>query len=141
MGSHLGWFFHALFGVGSYILSLYIGWVGWRLLFLQAASIISVLRSLYSWSLFILSLCMLLSLIERVSLRPQSHALRRFFIPAMAPKNALSSGRSSFLLSLSRSSLFQSQSYLQYAGGWFPLFSTLSPAFMFLAKITPSQTL
>src|SRR5262245_3622590 len=33
MGHTIGWAFHALFGLSSYCLVLYIGWIGWRLLF------------------------------------------------------------------------------------------------------------
>lgn len=33
IGFGIGKVFHALFGISSYLLSLYVGWIGWRLLF------------------------------------------------------------------------------------------------------------
>ncbi len=62
MGYTLGWFFHALLGLGSYLLTIYIGWIGWRLLFSKPLHYL-LLKGMYI-GLAILSVCMLLSLIE-----------------------------------------------------------------------------
>jgi len=62
MGHTLGWSFHALIGLSSYILVLYLGWIGWRLLFCKSLNYLW-LKHVYA-AIAILSLCMLLSLIE-----------------------------------------------------------------------------
>ncbi len=62
MGHTLGWAFHALFGLSSYCLVLYIAWIGWRLLFRKSLNFLW-LKHLYV-GVAIGSLCMLLSLME-----------------------------------------------------------------------------
>jgi DNA segregation ATPase FtsK/SpoIIIE, S-DNA-T family len=62
MGHTLGWAFQAFFGLSSYGLVLYIGWMGWRLLFCKPLHFLW-LKHLYV-AIAMISLCMLLSLIE-----------------------------------------------------------------------------
>ena len=62
MGYTIGWFFHALFGLGSYFLALYIGWIGWRKLFQKPLNHL-LLKSTY-FSVAVFSFCVLLSLVE-----------------------------------------------------------------------------
>lgn len=62
MGHTLGWLFHALFGLSSYPLAIYFGWIGWRLLFDKSVHY-PLLKSFYV-GVAVISLCMLLSLIE-----------------------------------------------------------------------------
>jgi S-DNA-T family DNA segregation ATPase FtsK/SpoIIIE len=62
MGHTLGWALHALVGLSSYGLVLYIGWIGWRLLFCKSLHFLW-LKHLYV-AIAMISLCMLLSLIE-----------------------------------------------------------------------------
>ncbi len=62
MGYTLGWALHALFGLSSYVLVIYIGWVGWRLLFCKSLHYLW-LKHLYV-AIAMISLSMLLSLIE-----------------------------------------------------------------------------
>lgn len=62
LGEKIGWFFHALFGLSSYFLCLFLGWVGWRLLFNKPIN--HPVRKVLLAALFLTSLCMLLSLIE-----------------------------------------------------------------------------
>jgi S-DNA-T family DNA segregation ATPase FtsK/SpoIIIE len=62
MGHTLGWALHALFGLSSYVLVLYLGWIGWRLLFCKSLHYLW-LKHLYI-AVTMISLSMLLSLIE-----------------------------------------------------------------------------
>lgn len=62
IGYGIGWTFNALFGLCSYFISISIAWVGWRLLFKKSLNDIA-LKSLYA-ALFVISACILLSLIE-----------------------------------------------------------------------------
>ncbi len=62
MGHTVGWALHALVGLSSYALVLYIGWIGWRLLFCKSLHFLW-LKNLYV-AVAMISLCMLLSLIE-----------------------------------------------------------------------------
>jgi DNA segregation ATPase FtsK/SpoIIIE, S-DNA-T family len=62
MGSTIGWMCHALFGIGSYVICLYLSWIGWRLLFNKTINHLA-LKTLYV-ALFVVSFCMLLSLVE-----------------------------------------------------------------------------
>lgn len=62
LGHNVGLLFTALFGVGSYFICLFAGWVGWRLFFNKPIN--KPITKLIHASVFVVSLCMLLSLIE-----------------------------------------------------------------------------
>lgn len=62
MGHTLGWALHAFWGLSSYGLVFYIGWIGWRLLFCKSLHFLW-LKNLYV-IIAMVSLCLLLSLIE-----------------------------------------------------------------------------
>ena len=62
MGHTFGWAIHALVGLSSYILILYIGWIGWRMLFCKSLHFLW-LKHLYI-AIAMVSTSMLLSLIE-----------------------------------------------------------------------------
>ena len=62
MGHTLGWAFHAVFGLSSYLLVIYCGWMGWRLLFAKSLHFLW-LKHIYV-AVNMISLCLLLSLIE-----------------------------------------------------------------------------
>lgn len=64
LGHTLGWAFHALFGLSSYVLAVYLFWYGWRVLFNKPIHY-PRLKALYL-AIIILSLGVLLSLIEDV---------------------------------------------------------------------------
>ncbi len=78
MGLSTGLLLHALLGISSYTLCLFIGWIGWRLLFKKPVNFI-LLKSLYVFA-FIFSTNMLLSVLETA--QPQySDTLLHFFYP------------------------------------------------------------
>lgn len=78
MGHQIGWGFNAIFGVGSYPLSFFVGWIGWRKMFLKPTNNLEM-KVLYM-TLFTISFCMLLSFIEDHSLE-LSLWLRDLFYP------------------------------------------------------------
>lgn len=62
MGQHLGWIFHSLFGLGSYIVCFFAIWLSWRLIFHKEVP--HVPSTLVYFSLLILSFSLLLCVIE-----------------------------------------------------------------------------
>lgn len=62
LGYTLGWILTALFGLGSYIIALYIGWIGWRRFFHKSINYL-ILKHLYI-GVLVFSTCMLLTLLE-----------------------------------------------------------------------------
>jgi len=62
VGEKLGWFFHALFGLGSYFIFIYLSWIGWRISFQKPIN-----RSTFKafwFSVMVASFCFLLCMIE-----------------------------------------------------------------------------
>jgi len=64
MGYWIGWTFHGLLGLGSYLLAFFLGWIGWRLLFSKPMHHLG-LKSCYA-AAAIVSTCILLSLVDAV---------------------------------------------------------------------------
>src|SRR5262245_36399837 len=62
LGHSLGWFSHALLGVGSYFFALFMGWFGWRLAFHKPVHH-PALKAFFM-ALFLVSLSLLLNLLE-----------------------------------------------------------------------------
>ena len=83
LGSTLGSLLHALFGISSYAICLFLGWVGWRQLFFKPIN--------HPWikagamAILVGSLCMLLSLLEHAYPSVGSF-LRQIFYPALTLK-------------------------------------------------------
>lgn len=83
MGYTFGWAFHALFGLSSYLIALYIGWIGWRYLFNKPIHY-PMLKTLYV-GLAILSTSMLLSVIEQ-DFSTLGRFLNQLFYPGLWQK-------------------------------------------------------
>lgn len=62
VGYRIGWTFHALFGLASFFVPLFIGWIGLRLLFSKPLN--NIISKTLSFCILVISMCMLLSLIE-----------------------------------------------------------------------------
>jgi len=62
VGHTTGWVLHAVLGLGSYLLVLYLGWLGWRLLFKKP--IHHAGTKFFAVAVLISSSCMLLSVLE-----------------------------------------------------------------------------
>jgi DNA segregation ATPase FtsK/SpoIIIE, S-DNA-T family len=80
IGYKLGWFFHAFFGIGSYLLCLFIGWMGWRKLFNKSTN--HLFAKTFFVLLMMLSLNMLLSVIE-YRFPQMTSGLRGLFYPSL----------------------------------------------------------
>lgn len=78
VGVTTGFLLHACFGLSSYIIPFYLGWIGWRLLFNKSLNYVA-LKTLYI-SVLIISTCMLLSILE-VKLTYAADFLNHLFYP------------------------------------------------------------
>ncbi len=137
VGYGTGWVFHASFGLGCYFISLYLGWIGWRLLFQKSLNYLP-LKTLY-FAVFIFSLCMLLSVIED-EYPYFNDLLNRSFYPFLwQRKLRYHLGGAPFyflyrdLPSLNFSHVFN------IAGTMLIFGSTLLASILFLAKISPKK--
>ncbi|MCE5319134.1 MAG: DNA translocase FtsK [Parachlamydia sp.] len=137
LGSNVGWFGHALLGQGSYFFALFTGWYGWRLCFNKPIHH-PVLKGIFM-SLFILSFCLLLNLMEF-----RFPAVGSFFRDLFYP--ALKSTRERYHLGgaplfylykdLPGLNLHKAINSLGIA---LMFSSTLLASILFLAKISPTQ--
>lgn len=83
IGHTFGWAFHALFGLSSYFLVMYIGWIGWRMLFRKPLHFLW-LKHLYI-AVAMISFSILLSLLE--SDAPKTgQTIGEFFYPGLWEK-------------------------------------------------------
>jgi S-DNA-T family DNA segregation ATPase FtsK/SpoIIIE len=139
IGYKLGWFFHALFGLGSYIFCIFLGWIGWRILFNKP------MNHLFAKTVFIFiftfSLTLLLSVVEyRFSVT--TGLLRQFFYPALLGnklKYHLGGALSYYLYA--DVPLYNLHRIFGSLGVSLIFLCTLFASFIFLAKIHPIQIL
>lgn len=137
MGLTAGFVFHAFFGISSYLLTLFFGWIGWRLLFNKPINNLA-LKALYA-ATFIVSTNILLSVIEQE--KPGvSQALSHFFYPALEASHLhYHLGGAPFFY------LYHDLPYFNFenlfnAFGTSAIFITLWVAsFLFLAKVSPRK--
>ena len=83
VGSTLGWLLHASLGLGSYFLVIFLGWIGWRLLFHKPLNHL-FLKSFFV-GIFIISICVLLNVLEHKS-SALGGILRKLLYPALWEK-------------------------------------------------------
>lgn len=77
LGDTLGWTFHAVFGLTSFMVCTFIGWIGWRKMFSKPINHLGW-KILYA-SLSIISLAILLSLLEDQFTNTSSWLSRAFY--------------------------------------------------------------
>lgn len=135
MGHTLGWFLHALFGLSSYGLACYIGWIGWRMLFGKSLHFLW-LKHLYT-AIAILSLCMILSLIE--SDAPSfAEGIGTLFYPGLwGHKMRYHLGGAPFFYLYRDLPSFNLNHVLNTVGAALIFSSTLIASLLFLFKISP----
>lgn len=80
VGHAIGKWFHALFGLSSYVVCLFLGWIGWRLLFSKSINYLSL--KIIFIGILVISLSILLSLIEDQN-PLLNNALGSFFYPSL----------------------------------------------------------
>lgn len=133
MGHSLGWLFHAFFGLGSYIIAFYLGWMGWRFLFSKPVNY-PILKSAYV-VVALLSLCILLSLIEN-DYPSIGEPLGHFFYPGLWLKNHHYHLGGALFFFLYRDLPFYNLHYIFNTVGVSLIFSsTLIASLLFLFKI------
>lgn len=139
VGSTIGWIFHALFGISSYAVCLFIGWAGWRLLFYKP--IRHPYWKIFFMILFVISLCMLLNLIEHAY--PSVGAfLRHLFYPSLAQKKMrYHLGGAPFYYFYHDLPNFNLHLILNKLGVALLFLSTLLASLIFLGKIHPAAIL
>lgn len=139
LGHNIGWFFHASLGLGSYFFSFFIGWFGWRLLFHKPIHHAAP-KALFM-TLFIISLCMLLNLVEH-RFPDAGRWLREIFYPAIPIKKSRYHLGGAPLYYLYRDLPILSFYRIFNTLGVMILFgSMLAASVMVLAKISPSHIL
>lgn len=85
MGQHFGWFFHSIFGLGSYLLCFYMTWISYRLIF-KKEKLFPAATTLYF--LFLLSsFCLILCVIEE-SFSTAGAFLQKQFYPGLWERNS-----------------------------------------------------
>lgn len=80
MGQNLGWIFHTLFGLGSYLVCFYTAWISWDLIFKK--KIESPARTTLYFALMLFSFCLLLCVLEE-SLPAAGSFLQSTFYPGL----------------------------------------------------------
>lgn len=139
MGHSLGWIFHALLGLGSYFLAIYIGWIGWRLLFNKPLHQL-FLKGLYMTAA-IASICVLLNLTEHAY--PHiGNAIGSAFYPGLWMKKQYYHLGGALLFYLYRDLPFYNLDYIFNTVGLVLIFSSIFIAsLLFLFKINLSSLL
>lgn len=137
MGHSLGWTFHALFGLGSYLLAIYMSWIGWRLLFSKSVHY-PLLKSLYV-GIAVLSVDILLSLVEH-DFPTLAHFLGNTFYPGLWLKKQRYHLGGALFFYLYRDLPFYNLSHVFNTVGVGLIFSTsLIASLLFLFKIRLSD--
>lgn len=137
LGFTTGKILHAIFGLGSYFVTFFVGWIGWRLLFSKPLNHL-VIKTLYV-SAFVASLGILLSLVED-HLSPLANAFRNFFYPNHG-KAHYHLGGALFYYLYRDIPLVNFARIFNTAGVALICASTLLGSIFFLTKTTPAQCL
>lgn len=139
IGFTFGKITHAAFGLGSYFLCIYLGWIGLRLLFSKPINH-PIIKSLYV-TVFITSFCILLSLIEDTSPGAARFLGKAFYPSLWANKTYYHLGGAPYYYlyhDLPGVNLLRTFNTMGVA----LLFTiTLLASFLFLSKTTPQQIL
>ncbi len=139
MGHTIGWTFHAIFGIGSYLLAAYIGWIGWRRLFNKPINH-PLLKSTYV-AIAIFSFCTLLSLLECQN-PEMGNNLRQFFYPGLwAKKQHYHLGGAPFAYLYCDLPFYNLHYFFNTIGVALLFSSTLFASILFLFKIKLSSIL
>lgn len=134
MGHTLGWSLHALMGLSSYALVIYIGWIGWRTLFCKSLHHLWLKHLYVACALF--SLSMLLSLIESDA-PAVADGIGQLFYPGLwAHKMRYHLGGAPFFYVYRDLPSFNFNHLLNTVGAALIFSSTLIASLLFLFKIS-----
>lgn len=136
-GYTLGWILQALFGLSSYGLVVFFGWIGWRLLFSKPLNHL-IVKTLYLL-LGITSLSMLLTVFE-VHYPLANKTLSYWIYPSLAEKKInFHMGGAPFYFFYHDLPFFNLNRVLSSIGVTLVFSCTLLASVIYLAKITPQQ--
>lgn len=139
VGYGIGWMFNALFGLGSYLIAMYIAWIGWRMLFRKPLNYLA-LKSLYV-TLSVVSICLLLSLFEDTSPSAASAISNVFYKSAWQRKMHYHLGGAPFYFFYKDMPGFNLLHIFNSLGVAIIFSSTLIAGIFFLAKTSPISLL
>lgn len=135
VGYSTGYFFHSLLGLSSYLLCVYIGWIGWRLLFNKSLNQIG-LKTFYAL-LFIASTSMLLTLFE-TEYPKLAYTLQRSLYPVIKENSArYHLGGAPFYYLYKDIPLFNLHTWLNWVGAGCIFASIWLASLLFLTKTSP----
>lgn len=133
MGHTVGWSLHALFGLGSYLIAIYVGWIGWRLLFGKSISRLW-LKHIYV-GVAVISTCMLLSLVEAEAPEATQKIRELFYSGLVEKKMRIHIGGAPFYYLYSDLPAFNLKHLINSVGVAFVFTSLLVTSLIFLFKI------
>lgn len=139
VGYSIGWIFHALFGIGSYFIIIFLGWISWRLMF--GKSLNRLWLKTLSITIFVTSLCMLLSLIEHAYPTAQAFLGNLFYKNLWQRKLRFHLGGAPFFYLYKDIPSLNLFVVFNHLGVALIFSSTLILSFLSLAKISPSYLL
>lgn len=137
IGFSFGWLFHALFGLSSYLLAVYIGWVGFRLLFNKSLHHLFV-KSFY-FCILIASVSVLLSLIETEAPAVGNYLGSHLYTNLWRQKTRFHLGGAPLYYLTYDLPYFNLHHMFNTAGVALIFSSTLLASLLFLSKVTPSM--
>ncbi|MEC7839440.1 MAG: DNA translocase FtsK 4TM domain-containing protein [Chlamydiota bacterium] len=139
IGETIGKIFHSLFGITSYVICVYIGWIGWRKLFSKPINNLTH-KTLYIY-LLISSLAILLSLFEDRFVHFSDQVGRTFYTTLWNNRMHYHLGGAPFYYLYRDLPGFNLYRVLNTFGVGVIFTSTLIASIMFLTKISPQLIL
>lgn len=139
IGEFLGKVFHVLFGISSYIICFFLGWIGWRKWFLKPINHL-FLKTIYV-TLMVFSVSILVSLIEDRFFIFSKKLGQIFYTSAWDGKPRLRLGGDPFFYIYHDLPIFNLFRILNSFGTGIIFSGTFLASFMFLFKINPRKIL
>lgn len=139
VGSGIAYAFHALFGLSSYFVCLFLGWVGWRLFFKKPLNRLTA-KTAYL-CLLVVSLSMLLSMIEDVYPTLKSFIGQTFYPGLWERKIRFHLGGAPFYYIYKDLPDYNSSRIFNALGTTLIFGSTLIASILYLTKISPRYLL
>ncbi|KIA76897.1 DNA translocase FtsK [Parachlamydia acanthamoebae] len=139
IGHTIGWIFHALFGLSSYLILIFLGWISWRLLFNHPINRLA--KKALAVAIVVGSLSILLSLIEEQFPTIRTFLGHSFYTYSWFKKQRYHLGGAPFYYLYRDMPSFNLVRMLNTTGVGLVFFSTLVASLLSLAKITPDQIL
>ncbi|MBS4167551.1 DNA translocase FtsK [Parachlamydia sp. AcF125] len=139
IGHTIGWIFHALFGLSSYLIVIFLGWISWRLLFNQPINRLG--KKTLAVAILVCSTSILLSLIEEQFPTIRTFLGHSFYTYSWYKKQRYHLGGALFYYLYRDMPTYNLVRMLNTTGVGLVFFSTLVASLLSLAKITPEQIL